>query len=303
MLAITVSLLTAIYLLGPDFFSRLILGFVVPRRLIQQSKSEEIARAVLTALIPLTLAVLWTAWHQTVVWPSLKPELKTVFSGLYSEKAFDKNPDAFFGAAKAVWSANWSIAWRLYAMLITYSILVDVVIVNYGRIRNSKWFDGERRKKALAIFVLPRVSEWHILLTQFSHKKSTRVTADIFTKSDVLYRGRIEKPFLGPDGSLSGLLISGPLRYDRQRYLEDKKAGKNPNKDEYWRGIPSNTFLMLASEISTINLRQYDDPADAEFLSQIEAILNAKLTAVFAEPPWSMGTEQPPQSPNDKQAS
>ena len=133
MLAITVSLLTAIYLLGPDFVSRLILAFVVPRRTIQQSKSEEIARAVLTALIPLVLAVLWTAWHRTVVWQNIKPDLKTVFSGLYSEKLFEKDPARFFRVCKICLVCKLVVAWRLYAMLLLYSIAVDVIIVNFLR--------------------------------------------------------------------------------------------------------------------------------------------------------------------------
>jgi hypothetical protein len=279
MLAITVSLLTAIYLLGPGFVSQVILGFVVPRRTIQQGRSEEIARAVLTAAIPLCLAVLWTVWHHAVMWQDIKPDLKTVFSGLYSEKIFEQDPTAFFRAAKSASLANWSLVWRLYALLITYSVAVNIIILNYGAIRNSKWFGKAAwRKQALAIFVLPRVSEWHVLLTTFSHKKSTRITADILTRSDVLYRGTIEKPFLAPDGSLSGLLISDPFRYERQRFLDDKKAGNNPDKDQYWRKIPSNTFLMIAAEISTINLRRYD-PEDAELISRIEQILNEKLTA------------------------
>jgi hypothetical protein len=284
MLAITVSLLTAIYLLGPDLVSRFILGFVVPRRIIQQSKGEEIGRAVLTAVIPLSLAILWTSWHHGLIWNDIKPDVKTVFSGLYSEKIFENDREGFFRAAKAVWIANWTVAWRLYTLLIAYSILVDFIILNYGRIRNSKWFDKrDWRKQALAIFVLPRVSEWHILLTPFSHKKTTRITADILTKSDVLYRGTIEKPFLAPDGSLSGLLVSDPFRFDRQRYVEDKKTSLNPvDKDQYWRTIPSNTFLMLSTEISTINLRRYDT-TDAELNRRISEILDAKLTVQWAQ--------------------
>jgi hypothetical protein len=285
MLAITVSLLTAIYLLGPDLVSRFILGFVVPRRIIQQSKGEEIARAVLTAAIPLSLAIMWTVWHHAVTWQDIKPDFKTVFSGLYSEKLFDCDPEGFFKAARSVSRANWSVTWRLYSLLIVYSIVVDFVILNYGAIRNSKWFDKrDWRKKVLAIFILPRVSEWHVLLTSFSHQKSTRITADILTKSDVLYRGTIEKPFLDPGGSLSGLLISDPFRYDRQRYVDDKKTGNAADKDVYWRKIPSNTFLMLAAEIATINLRRYDTE-DVELNRRIQQILNEKLTVQWSPSP------------------
>src|SRR6266481_1837659 len=282
MLAITISLLTAIYLVGPDFASRLILGFVVPRRIIQQGKSEEIARAILTAIFPLCLAVVWTVRLHVVMWSSIKSDLKVVFAGLYSEKFFDNDQAGFFRSANSVSGANWSVAWRLYALLIVYMVVVDIIIANYGAIRNSKCFAADWRKKVLAIFVLPRVSEWHVLLTDFSHKKSTRIMADILTKSDILYRGMIEKPFLSPDGSLSGLLLSGPFRYDRQRYIEDKKSGKNVDKDQYWRKIPSLTFLILATEISTINLRH--DPVDRDLLNRIQAILKQKLTAAFAEP-------------------
>jgi hypothetical protein len=299
MLAITVTLLTALYLLGPDFVSRFILGFVVPRRVLQQNKSEEIARAVITALIPLTVAVLWTSWQHAIVWHNIKPDLKTVFTGLYSEQAFRGNEGGFFAASKSVWFANLAIAWRLYAILIVYSIGVDLIILNYGAIRNSKWCSkAPWIRGLLATFILPRVSEWHVLLTKFSHRKSTRITADIFTKSNILYRGRIARPFLEPDGSLSGLLLSSPQRYDRQAFVEDKKAGKKPNKDDYWRDMPSNTFLMLASEISTINLRQYDDFVDPDLLRRMEGILQAKLTAAFADlSPGSTSLAKPPVIP------
>jgi hypothetical protein len=305
MLALVITLLTALYLVGPDFVSRLILGWVVPRRIIQQSRSEEVARAILTSLIPLTGAVLWASLRHAVVWESVKPALKTVFSGLYSEKMFEADPSAFFSAAKAAWFANLSIAWRLYLLLIAYAFLRDIILVNYGAIRNSQSFRTAWSKQVLAFFVLPGVSEWYILLSSFSYKKSTLITVDILTKSGVLYRGTIEKPFLGPDGSLSGILLSNPERYERERYLDDVKAGKNPNKDEYWRKIPSQTFFVFASEISNINLRHYPDPTNAAWIKSIETLLDKKISALWGERTSKPSSESAssPDAPSSKDVS
>jgi hypothetical protein len=285
-LTLTISLLTALYLLGPDFVSRYILTFAVPRRIIQQTRTEEFARAISTAIFPLLLALAWIYLRHVVSWAAIKGDIQTVFSGLQSEKIFEHDPAHFYAAAKAAFRANWSLTWRLYILLIAYSVAVNVVILNYGAIRNLKFFRENRSaRKALATFILPRVSEWHVLLTRFSHSKTTRITADLLTKADVLYRGIIEEPLLlAPDGSLSGILLSGPpFRFDRQGYLAAKNA--NPatahNKDLYWKEIPSHTFFIAASEIVTINLRKYEDAPD-ELEKLLGEILNKRVVAKWA---------------------
>src|SRR5207248_4559891 len=96
MLALVVTLLTAIYLLGPDLLSRFILGFVVPRRKIQQTPSEEIARAILTAAFPLLIACVGIITRHVVDWAAVKPQLQIFFADIISDKLFEQSPEQFF---------------------------------------------------------------------------------------------------------------------------------------------------------------------------------------------------------------
>lgn len=288
MFALTLTLLTAIYLLGPDFVARFILDYAAPRRTIQQTKTEEISRAILIAAIPLILAVLWVTARGVVNWGAIKPDIQAFFAGIYSEKIFEDNPARFYRAAETVWSANLEIAWRLYALLVVWALIANVVISNFGNIRNSKLLANHSLAKSmLAVLILPRISSWHVLLTHFSHKKSADVRADILTKGDVLYRGTIKDLLLGPDGSLSGLLLSNAHRYKREEYLTEKSQEHAPSLDTeaYWKKIPGYGFLIMASEIVTINLRQYDPKEDPELMRQIREILKETVTASWRTPP------------------
>ena len=278
MLALTLSLITAVFLLGPDLISRYILGFVAPKRTIDQSKSEEIMRAILTALFPLAVAVLWIQLRHVVDWNGNRSDLQNFFSGIYSEKFFEDSPPRFFGAAGTFCWISWAFAWRLYAVLIVYAVGIDVLIWKYGNIRHSWPFaKSASARNLLATFILPRISEWHVILKSFSHKKSADIRADVLTKGNVLYRGRIERLLLERDGSLAGLYLLQTYRYRREHYLDDVKAGKNPNPEQYWKIVPSHGFLVMASDISTINLRQYDPPADPELARRLQEILKKPI--------------------------
>lgn len=276
MLALTVTLIAAVYLFGPDLVSRFILGFVVPRRVIQQSKSEEITRAALVAVGPFLVVVAWVTLFNIVHWKGSVPDIRAFFEGLNSEKLFEMDPERFYRGFSVFWSINVAIIWRLYLLLILTSVIFDVVIYNYGAIRHSELFRKHPwLRSLLATVVLPRVSEWHAVLTSFALRdRSTPINADVLTRTGILYRGSLAEPFLGPDGALSGILLKDPRRFSHDEYMERKKNTNNLDKDKFWREIPSKTFLILADDIANINLRHYDPETDRDLLKEVSALLN-----------------------------
>jgi hypothetical protein len=275
----------AVYILGPDLISRYILGFVVPRRTIQQTSSEEISRAIVTAAVPFVLAVAWVTLGHVVVWGNVKSDIQTYLAAILSQKFFDDHTPQFFHSAKTVAGLFAAVAWRLYVLLIVYAVAVNILIVNYGELRNSKWMSNHPSwRKIFAAFVLPRISHWHILLKSVSDRKSVDIRVDVMTKRDILYRGTVQELMLAPDGALSGLLITKPFRYQREKFLEElkiysegPKTETKPNPDNYWKKIPGHAFLIMSDDIETINLRSFER-RDQVLLNRLEQILNRTLS-------------------------
>ena len=299
MLALTLTLITAVYILGPELISRYILGFVVPRRTIQQTSSEEISRAIVTATVPFVLAVAWVTLRHVVVWGDVKSNTQIYLAAILSEKFFDEHTSQFFQSAKTVAQIFGAVAWRLYLLLMVYAVFVNILIVNYGELRNSKWMSRHPGWRGiLAAFVLPRISPWHILLRSVSDRKSVDIRVDVMTKRDILYRGTVQELMLAPDGALSGLLLTKPFRYQREKFLEDlkryspgSKTETKPHTDNYWKEIPGHAFLIMSDDIETINLRSYER-RDKELLNRLEKIL--KITVSTARSRNPTGKSEPP---------
>ena len=79
--------------------------------------------------------------------------------------------------------------------------------------------------------------------------------ADVLTKSDKLYQGELSDKVLAADGSLVSITLTDPRRFDRLAYLQAKGSSPKPSSQDFWKPIPTNMFLVLASDINTINLR------------------------------------------------
>lgn len=292
MLALTLTLITAVYILGPELISRYILGWVVPRRTIQQTSSEEISRAIITAAVPFVLAVAWVTLRHIVVWSDVKSDVQTYLSAILSQKFLDDHISQFLQSARTVARIFGAVAWRLYALLIIYAIVVNILIINYGEVRNSQWMSKYPSfRKILAAFVLPRISSWHILLKSVSDRKSVDIRVDVMTKRDILYRGTVQELMLEPDGALSGLLITKPSRYQREKFLDDlkeysegPKTQAKPNTDNYWKKIPGHAFLIMSDQIETINLRSYER-GDQELLNRLKQILRRQVSTARSRNP------------------
>lgn len=264
------------------------LDFVVPRKNLAQSKGEEILRGILWSIIPL-----WLAWLVRHVGPySLQPnaklDLQLFFSGIESDSFFNTNRAAFFAAADSFWQLNICIALRLYVIVIALALLINLLITYYGRLR--AWLDPRKNpwsilKWILGIIVLPRISEWHVILsTVLLPSRNMTIEADVLTKSGILYKGRLSDKVLAPSGDLQSITLDTPKRFKREQYLDAVKAGNKPNAEDFWKEIPGNIFVIIASDIASLNVIYI--PAVREFSKRFADIqealkqLNVRITAI-----------------------
>lgn len=255
MIAVAVSLVFALYILGPDAFSRFVVGLTVPRRAVILTRSEEVSRALIWAAISFFFAYVWCraggTWAE--VW---RPgALRLCFAGLYSEAFFRAHQDAWFGSLHQVLWLNFSLLWRLYVSVLVLSVILTLLTHFYGVVRdwlpNWGWL-----KNAFAALVLPRVAQWHVYLSNLLlGDRNLFISLDILTRSDKLYQGELADKALAPDGSLVSVTLANPRRFDREAYLKDKDRLDDPATELYWTTIPTNMFVVMASDINTINLR------------------------------------------------
>jgi hypothetical protein len=273
-LAVSVTLLFGLYVLGPDLFSRFVLGFIVPRKSVTLTRSEEISRAVIWCIGPLVLAWAWAKWMGPLDRLWNWPDVRTCFSGIYSEDFFRRNTTDWFHSTRMMLWLNYSLLWRLYMIVLLGSLLLNRMITKYEsyrfRLRNHpKW------RSFLAVTVLPRIAPWHLLLSRILlREEDLQIHLDIMTKANVLYQGRLADRMLGGDGSLLSITLDDPKRFKWDQYQEDRKEAQTQNRsrpvsNDYWKPISTNMFVIMGSEISTINLRYI--PSDVAALRRSRA--------------------------------
>lgn len=283
MIAVAVSFLLALYVLGPDAVSRFLLGFTVPRRAVLLTKSEEISRALVWAVSCLGLAFLWGRWSGAFAQAWRPDALRIFFSGLYSETFFRSNQAAWFASLRPVFWMNWTLLWRTYLLVILLSVVLTWMTQFYGVVW-GRLPHGFVRELFTAL-VLPRVAQWHVLLSKLLlPNRRLVIQLDILTKSDKLYQGTFFDKALSADGSLISVTLASPKRFDRAAYTRAKDEGVHPNPAEFWKSIPTNMFVVMASDINTINFRytqpvqhdrlQLDSPELRQLLEQIADKVN-----------------------------
>ena len=280
MLALLLSTLIAIYLLGPDLVSRSILSFQVPRRNIIQSRGEEIVRAILIAVVPLAIALAWTLVNGSFRHEGKLSDLATVFSGLYSDKFFEAHQPAFFRSLRAFGWMNFSLLWRLYLLVVAIGLFFNLLIKNYNRVWNryrKGWLEGPV-DFILTYIVLPRISEWHVLLSGMRLPPGPFIlVADILTKSNALYQGRIQDKMLNADGSLHTITLASPRRFLRDEFRAQTDHDPDAESADFWKSVPGNLFVLMGSDIVNLNLKyirqrpmslRFDDIETEETLSR-----------------------------------
>ncbi len=253
MIALLFSVLLALYLLGPDLLARWLLGFVVPRKAVVQSRSEEITRAAIWAAFPLLIALSVTKSHGIFSRYGGTATLKTFFAGLYSEAVFRNDPDRWFRSASSMLHINLAVLSWMYAVVIAASLALMVLTRRYATIRHTLPYGLPR--DLLARLILPRVAEWHVLLSDMLlPTRDLLLYADILTRSG-LYRGLVQDKVLGPDGGLRSITLGEPRRFQREQYLAAREKHGTADAETFWKTIPGDLFLIVGSEVLNLNLQ------------------------------------------------
>ena len=255
MIAVAVSLFFALYVVGPDAFSRVILGFTVPRRTVQLSKGEEVSRALVWSVATVGAAYFWARADGSLARTWNPALVRAWFSGIYSEAFFRANGDLWFASLRAIFDLNRCLLIRTYAVVLLLSVVLSVLTHFYGVIRDAlpRW---NWLRKTFAAVVLPRVAQWHLVLSKLLlGDRSLSIHIDILTKSDKLYQGAFADKALAGDGSLVSITLANPKRFDRPAYQRAKDRDPDAKSEAFWKEIPTNMFLIMGSEIHTINLR------------------------------------------------
>lgn len=266
MIALLFSALIAIYLLIPNTLFRYVLGRSVPVRNFQGPKTEELTQAVVTLAFIFGIALL-AVWYIPPIknWPfsfvdspSLRSnDYKVVASGLYSETMFKDYGDRF-------WDSFWRVVDRQARFASWYYLLCFLIAYALGQAtkRYGKLKQWRAYSKFADIYLIPHISQWHVILSPFTFPDpKTVVKADVLMSDDTLYRGEVAQHFVDKDGNLSGLFLRDPQRFDRGRYLKDRDSwGTTRPVSTYWRPIPSAKLYLVGSQIINLNLN-YEPPS------------------------------------------
>jgi hypothetical protein len=263
-ITLTFSAFVAAYLLVPNALFRFLLGWFVPVRAFQGTKTEEITRAVVTLffIFWFSLILVWyvpgfKSWPCTFAdTPQLRAsDYSVVAGGLYSEAIFKDYGQAF-------WNALWRTLRRQAHLLCWYYVFVFATALLTGFVsrRYGRWRHNSLYSRFADAYLLPHISQWHAILTGFTFPEKTTVKADVLMTDDTLYRGEVAEYFLNGDGSLGGLFLKNPERFDRPRYLNERDTwGTTRPIKIFWRQIPSAKLYLLGSKIVNLNLN-YEPP-------------------------------------------
>ncbi len=247
MIALVASALLVLYLLIPGILFRAVLSLYIPLKHFQRTRTQELTFAASAALIPLLLAARLT-------WASETEQFKIVFTGLYDSGWFTAHSHLFWKATYPALNQFGDLLLVSYLLVILEAIFFGRLSTGYASLRRFAVYQWVARK-----LLLPRISEWYLLLTPFVRRGSI-VMADILTSDDNLYRGEVLDHFVDIDGKLSGIMLNHAQRFDRRTYLRDKDAGQAKPID-YWRPIPGDKLYVAANKITSINI-SYELPPE-----------------------------------------
>jgi hypothetical protein len=259
MLALVLTLILALYILGPDLFSRVVVSLFAPARPRTVGKSEEVARAILISAIP--VSIVWMVAHFLFGRLTNTNVVRDFFLGLYGEESLAKNSAVFFPAALTVIRVNLEVMLLpVYGLVLLWSIGLGCLIKRYGRLlrqnQNSPFLTA-----SITWLVRPWVAEWHLKLSPVLLPNTTDyIRADVLSKLDMLFRGTLAEHHLAPDGSLVSITLANPQKFKRKELLDDRAANSNSVLDPslYWSPIEARSFIIMASEIVTLNLNYVD---------------------------------------------
>jgi hypothetical protein len=134
------------------------------------------------------------------------------------------------------------VIWYVF-LVVLEALLAGWLASNFAKYKGNRYYKWLSDK-----FLFPYISEWHPLLTPYL-LPDTKVRADILCTNNILYQGEVAQHFLR-EGQLSGIILSNPRRFERDKYSsakkdEGKNEGKKVDKEDYWIIIPSRNSIFL----------------------------------------------------------
>jgi len=261
MIALYTTGLIIALLLVPGVIFRGCFSIFLPLRKFQRTRTEELLFAAKVSLAPFVLTVVLASLaFFPLRFPiavrsgaGLNSALRTVLRSAIDEKSVqtDAQFNAFVDAHRQVLTVSANLLLWYYAFLALEAALLGWFSSNYGEFRQNNTM-GRLMDKTL----LPRISEWHVLLTTFaSPKRPARVAvADVLTTDDHLYHGRVENYYLDQEAKLTGVLLADVFRFDRQGYLRALQDGEVRDRQPFWKRIPGKNVYVFADRITNLNL-------------------------------------------------
>ena len=272
MIALIASALLGLYVFIPYIAFHRLSSLFIRLKKFQRTKTEEIVAGITVAGLPfIVTSILFSVGligGCCVPFPLADSHAQKVadyhivFDAAYSDQYFAGHEQAAWDALSRVYRRQGDfLAWNYFFLLLETAGFIVLVRYYWYFKRNSfyRWFASH--------VLLPAVSEWHILLTDFNfppHEKR-RVKGDVMSKDDILYRGDIAEYFLDASGELSGLLLKNPERFQYEKLKEERKQGTAKDIAEYWTVIPGGgNFYLPSSNIASINIRYALPPGELE---------------------------------------
>jgi len=310
MIALLTTYFLVFYILIPGILFRFITSLFVPLKLFERTRTQEATFSVAVGLFPFAIA-LFGVWYL----PIMKHYPFPVAEGTFSERRQDyrrvagilSSSDAsklliqYPTSGRPVGNeANWSslnrVLRRQARFLIWYFVAISVEGGAFGGLasRYGNWQDDKTQgwrglrnslyKPIARKLILPNISEWHLLLTDFNWPTHEEifVSVDLLQNDGHLYQGRVADYFIDSAGKLTGILLEHVSRFDRQAYLDaksDRKTGKPVSASDFWKNIPSRHFYIGEGSISNLNVRFV--PRDETLISLAENILDEKRTSTY----------------------
>lgn len=118
---------------------------------------------------------------------------------------------------------------------------------------------------------------------------------DVLTKIDNLYAGILLEHQLSSDGSLVNITLQQARKFKREAFQKDRTSQSEASTevrreklktDDYWTSIKGEVFVILASEIVTLNLQYVPRPkpatvkASSALIRKIRAAKIAKMPTI-----------------------
>src|ERR1700722_1754784 len=193
MIALIASALLGLYIFAPYMVFHRVSSLFIRLKKFQRSKTDEVVVGVFVAGLPfaITLALFWTGRiHGSMVpFPIVDTHLQkvvdyhTVFTAAYSDHYFTDHQAETWDALKRVCKRQADFLIWNYSFLVLETVLFVVLVNGYRRWKHVKPYAF-----LISRVLLPTVSEWHVLLTDFNFppREKRSVEVDVLSKDNIL---------------------------------------------------------------------------------------------------------------------